>query len=84
MLNQCPGQDRRKATAENIICANCGYPAEIFSDEIKVVCPKCKNLICKDRLPSCLDWCKAARECIGEERYKQLMGSRHKAAGPCA
>ena len=79
MFNQCPGQDSRKANAENIICANCGYVAEIFSDEIKGVCPRCNNLICKERLPSCVDWCKAARECIGEEKYKQLKGFRLKA-----
>jgi NADH pyrophosphatase NudC (nudix superfamily) len=74
MFNQCPGQDSRKAKAENIICANCGYQAEIFSDEIKVVCLECKNLIYKERLPSCVDWCKAARECIGEKKYRQLKG----------
>ncbi len=74
MFNQCPGQDSRKASAETIICPGCGYAAEIFSDEIKVVCPRCKNLICKERLPTCLDWCQAARECIGEEKFKQLKG----------
>ncbi|MHB8155553.1 MAG: phosphohydrolase [Candidatus Omnitrophota bacterium] len=72
MFNQCPGQDSRKAKAESIICANCGYVAEIFSDEIQVKCSQCKHLICKERLPTCVDWCKAARECIGEEKYKQL------------
>ena len=74
MFNQCPGQDSRKAQAESIICANCGYVAEIFSDEIQVKCSKCKHLICKERLPTCVNWCKAARECIGEEKYKQLKG----------
>ena len=48
--------------------------AEIFSDEIKANCPKCKNLIYRGRLPSCLDWCKAARDCIGEERWIKLKG----------
>ena len=79
MFNKCPGQDSRKANAENITCADCGYVAEIFSDEIKVACPRCKNLICKERLPSCVDWCKAARECVGEEKFKQLKGPRLKA-----
>jgi HD superfamily phosphohydrolase YqeK len=69
-MNKCPGQDSRKAQAESITCINCGYLAEIFSDEIKVKCPKCKHLICKERLPSCVDWCKAAKECIGEANYK--------------
>jgi len=72
MFNKCPGQDPRKTKVESITCSKCGYIAEIFSDEIKVQCPKCKNLICKERLVSCVDWCKAARECIGEEKWKQL------------
>jgi DNA-directed RNA polymerase subunit RPC12/RpoP len=74
MFNKCPGQDSRKANVENIVCAHCGYAAEIFSDEIKVACPQCENIICKERLLTCVDWCKAARECIGEEKYKQLKG----------
>lgn len=71
-MNKCPGQDSRKAQAESITCGKCGYVAEIFSDEIKVRCPMCKNLICKERLPSCIDWCKAAKDCIGEEKWKQF------------
>ncbi len=73
MFNRCPGQDRRKAVAESIICAHCGYGAEIFSDEIQVQCAQCKQLICKERLPSCVQWCKAAKECVGEENYKRLL-----------
>jgi hypothetical protein len=71
-MNRCPGQDKSHVVSESIICPSCGYAAEIFSDEIKVACSRCKNLICKERLPSCVDWCKAARQCIGEEKYKQL------------
>lgn len=72
MFNQCPGQNQRQAQAESIICNNCGEIGEIFSDEVKVLCFKCKSLIYKQRLPSCVNWCKAVRECIGEEKYKQL------------
>lgn len=74
MFYKCPGQDFRKTKAENITCSNCAYITEIFSDEIKVTCPRCDNLICKERLPSCVDWCRSAKECIGEEKYKQLKG----------
>ncbi|MDD5119911.1 MAG: phosphohydrolase [Candidatus Omnitrophica bacterium] len=74
MIDKCPGQDFRKAGIENIICSKCAYAAEIFTDEIKVRCPKCNGLICRDKLPSCVDWCKAARNCIGEEKWKQLKG----------
>lgn len=74
MPSKCPGQDDRNLKSEIIACPDCGYRVEIFSDEIKVKCPKCKGLVCKERLPSCVDWCKAARQCIGEEKWKQLKG----------
>jgi hypothetical protein len=73
-MNKCPGQDKRKVVSESIICFSCGYTAEIFSDEIRVICSRCKNFIYKERLPTCLDWCKAARECIGEGKWKKIKG----------
>ncbi len=73
-MNKCPGQDSRKVQTENIICSNCGYLAEIFSDEIKVRCPECKNSLYRERLPSCVDWCRAAKDCIGEEKWNKLKG----------
>ena len=75
MNNKCPGQNGRNLKVETIACSNCGYKVEIFSDETKVTCPKCKNLACRERLPSCIDWCKFAKECIGEEKYKQIKNS---------
>ena len=46
--------------------------AEIFSDEIKIECPKCKTDIYRENTPSCIDWCKFAPKCIGEERFEIL------------
>ena len=71
---KCPGQDPRNIKTETLKCLECGYQIEIFSDEVKVSCPQCKGLVCRARIPSCADWCKAARECLGEERYRQLKG----------
>jgi len=68
MISKCPGQDKRNLKAETLECPNCGYKVEIFSDEIKVRCPKCKSLVYQVKLPSCVDWCKSARGCIGEEK----------------
>lgn len=73
-MNKCQGQGSRNRQAENIICINCGYAAEIFSDEVKIKCPACANLISRQRLPSCVDWCKAARDCMGEEKWNELKG----------
>jgi len=81
MIYKCPGQDTRKRSAENIRCRACGYIAEIFSDEVKLKCPKCGNLIYKGRLPSCVDYCKAARECIGEKRWSELSAEGGSACG---
>jgi HD superfamily phosphodiesterase len=75
-MSNCPGQDRRNAHPESIICKHCGYPAEIFSDELKAICPQCKNLICKERLPTCLDWCKAAKECLGDQGYQSYREAK--------
>jgi len=72
MIQKCPGQDDRNLKAEAIHCPECGYKIEIFSDEVKVRCPNCKGFACRERLPSCVDWCKFARECVGEEKWKQL------------
>jgi uncharacterized paraquat-inducible protein A len=72
MINKCPGQDDRNIRVETIECPDCGYLIEIFSDEIKANCPRCETLVCRQRLASCVDWCKFAKECIGEERYKKL------------
>jgi NADH pyrophosphatase NudC (nudix superfamily) len=71
---KCPGQDKRNLKLEIIACSKCGYKVEIFSDEVKVSCPKCKNLVCRERMPSCIDWCKYAKKCIGEDQYRKLKG----------
>jgi hypothetical protein len=75
MVYKCPGQDKRNIKAEIIKCLNCDYNIEFFSDEIKLKCPKCKNLVCRIRLPSCLEWCKSAKLCVGEEKWQFLKGS---------
>ncbi len=66
MRDKCPGQDRRNIKAELIKCPSCGYNLEIFSDEVKIKCPRCKDAVYKKGLPSCVDWCNFAKECTGE------------------
>lgn len=69
----CPGQDDRDIKAKIIACPDCGYKVEIFSDEIHVKCPKCKSLVFNEILPSCVDWCKYAKECVGKQFYDNYM-----------
>jgi len=74
MFNRCPGQDTRNLKIDLITCRECGYLLEIFSDEIKTQCPCCKGIVTNAKLPSCIDWCSSARECLGEQKWKELRG----------
>jgi Fe-S-cluster-containing dehydrogenase component len=70
MIFKCPGQDNRNLKSEILNCPNCAYKVELFSDEVKAKCPKCKHLVYKERLPSCIDWCRSSRECIGSSKFQ--------------
>ena len=72
MVSKCPGQDFRKLRVSLHKCPSCGNEVEIFSDELRVKCRKCGEMVYRDKIPSCIDWCASARQCLGEERWKQL------------
>ena len=74
MSSKCPGQDTRKLRVELYKCPNCETQNEIFSDELKIKCHKCGQYIYKEQMPSCIDWCASARECLGEARWQELRG----------
>lgn len=71
---RCPGQDDRNLRVELHKCPNCGADVEIFSDESRVRCQKCHEWVYREKTPACIDWCSKARECLGEERWRQLKG----------
>ena len=73
MRSLCPGQDRRNLRVELYRCPGCGAEVEIFSNEVKVKCYRCGEMVYRERMPSCIDWCASARQCLGEERWKQLQ-----------
>lgn len=74
MFSKCPGQDTMKLRVEVYRCPGCQGEVEIFSDETRVKCQKCGTMVFRERLPSCIEWCASARQCLGEERWKQIMG----------
>lgn len=71
---KCPGQDTRNLRVSLHKCPTCGNEVEIFSDESKIKCKKCGTIVYKEKVPSCISWCASARQCLGEERWKQLHG----------
>ncbi len=73
---QCPGQDMRNLRVELYKCPNCGAEVEIFSDELKGKCSKCGHILYKEQMPSCIDWCASARQCLGDERWRELRGDK--------
>ncbi len=70
----CPGQDSRNLRVSLYRCPKCEAEVEIFSDELKVRCHQCGEVIYREKLPSCIEWCAAARQCLGEARWKRLHG----------
>jgi len=76
MNSKCPGQDTRNLRVELYLCPNCKTEVEIFSDETKFKCHKCGTIVYKEKLPSCIDWCASARQCLGEERWRELKGDQ--------
>lgn len=77
---ECPGADIIKApTIEYIKCTSCGAEVEIFSDETKATCDECGREVNRAAALACIEWCKSAKECVGEEKYNELMKA-HKEA----
>ena len=70
---RCPGQYSRKLTVSYHPCPECGELVEFFSDETRTRCSECRAVVVKEQAPNCIQWCEAARECIGAERYDAIM-----------
>jgi NADH pyrophosphatase NudC (nudix superfamily) len=72
MFDRCPGAGNiRTPTIKIKKCPECGEELEIFSTDIKVHCSNCGFTVYND-LDSCIQWCKYAEKCVGEELYKKL------------
>jgi len=70
----CPGsKEIKNPYPEEIRCVFCGNMVEIWSDEAETTCPTCKKTITRDLKPSCIQWCPAAKECIGAEKFKKFL-----------
>ena len=76
MFDNCPGAAHiRTPTIIVKKCPECGNEVEIFSNEMLTKCTRCGFTICSD-LESCVQWCKYAVECVGEEMYQKLKKRR--------
>jgi predicted amidophosphoribosyltransferase len=74
MKESCPGsREIRSPYPEEILCVFCGARVEIWSDETETTCKKCAKTVSRDMKPSCLEWCPAAKECVGIDKYEKIM-----------
>ena len=71
ILDGCQGKPRTPEVIEKI-CPNCGAVIEMFSVDTEMACEKCGFVAYNDTL-SCVQWCKYAKECVGEEMYEHMM-----------
>lgn len=72
----------KEITLTERVCPNCGNIIELFSVDTEVACDKCGFVAYNDSL-SCVQWCKYAKQCVGEEMYEAMMAiaKRQKEAG---
>ncbi len=79
LKESCPGsREIRTPYPEEIKCFWCDAVSEIWSDEVEIVCKGCKRTISREMRPTCIEWCPAAKECIGAEKYERLMKGKKK------
>ncbi len=71
MVSNCPGQDSRKLRVSMHKCPNCSNEVEIFSDELRIKCRKCGEIVHREKVPSCIDLV----------RFSPSMSGRGKVAG---
>jgi DNA-directed RNA polymerase subunit RPC12/RpoP len=77
MIFECPGSQKfKQPQPETIKCTGCAKEIEIWSDETEAICPYCRNKTYRKPEHSCLDWCKDARLCVGEDIYNRHIKER--------
>ena len=73
IISGCPGSKQIKEPVPEVFeCPVCGAEVEIWTHEISRNCDKCGNLVTKEKLPSCIDWCVYAVDCVGPEILKMF------------
>lgn len=72
---KCPGSmSIKQPIPEMFVCPNCGSEVEIWTNERMRKCGSCGQRVLREiDSASCVQWCQSARECIGAERYDELL-----------
>ena len=77
MTARCPGSQNFSQPKPDVVkCPYCGEEAEIWTDEVKTICPSCENTVLRTQGQSCLDWCKYAKQCVGDSAYNKYIKNK--------
>ena len=72
ILEGCQGKPQISIMEKK--CPQCGHEIEIFSVDTEAVCENCGFVIYNHSL-TCVQWCKYARKCFGDQAYENLKKS---------
>ena len=70
IMEGCQGKPQIKIMEKT--CPQCGHEVEIFSIDTQVACENCGFVIYNDTL-TCVQWCKYARQYMGDEMVERLL-----------
>ena len=70
----CPGAVRIKEPVPELFkCPRCGFDVEIWTNENSRLCNKCGQMVSREQVPTCVEWCKYAADCVGEDALKRYL-----------
>lgn len=68
----CPGSGAFTQPKPDVVaCPGCAADVEIWSDEATGQCGKCGRVVIRTETQSCVDWCRFARNCLGDQKFKE-------------
>ncbi len=78
MIFNCPGAQKFRQPQPQITkCPSCNKEMEVWTDEIQTTCPDCKTVVMRQQKgQSCLDWCRYAKECVGNDIYSKYLTNK--------
>lgn len=71
LFEGCQSKSRDLSLAIKI-CPECGSEVEVFSTDVEVACDSCGFMVYNEAT-SCVQWCRYARQCVGDEMYAKWL-----------
>ncbi|OGV61866.1 MAG: hypothetical protein A3K19_25220 [Lentisphaerae bacterium RIFOXYB12_FULL_65_16] len=68
----CPGSRAFAQPHPDVVrCPQCSKDVEIWSDEATGQCRACGRVVIRTETQSCVDWCRFAKDCLGEQKFRE-------------